>query len=107
MEAAGLTQAQVKELVWWLSPQLLAAAICLLFAYGVGWLVAVMHRKGILRGIAMAMALAGGVLIATCFEIARLPRELLAIEASYVLMTTLMVGAIVGGLWDKLALRTR
>jgi hypothetical protein len=68
MHAVGLAHAQVKEIVWWLSPHLLTAAVCLLFAYGVAWLLAVSHRKGVLA--------------------------------------TLTVGAIVGGLFDKLVLRS-
>lgn len=104
-EAIGLTPSQVKEIVWWVSPQLLSAAVCLLFAYGVAWLLALLHRRGVLQGVLISTALAGAVLIATCFGIARLPVELLAVEAGYVLLATLMTGAIVGGLWDKLALR--
>ena len=107
IDAAGLTQAQVKEFVWWLSPQLLSAAVCLLFAYGVAWLVAVLHRKGALQGVAIAAALTGTVLMATWFGIARLPSGLLTIEGGYVLLATVMVGAIVGGLWDKLTLPAR
>jgi len=105
MHAAGLTQAQLKEIVWWVSPQLLSAAVCLLFAYGVAWLLAVSHRKGMLQGLLMSAVLCGAVFAATCFGIGRLPRELVAIEAGYALLATLTVGAIIGGLWDKLVLR--
>ena len=104
-EAIGLTPSQVKEFVWWLSPQLLSAAVCLLFAYGVAWLLALLHRKGVLQGLLMSASLAAAVFIATWFGIARLPRGLVAIEAGYVLLATLIVGATVGGLWDKLVLR--
>lgn len=104
-EAVGLTPSQLKDFVWWLSPQLLSAAVCLLFAYGVAWLLALLHRKGVLHGVLIAAALTGAVLLTTWFGIARLPRELVAIEAGYVLIATLMVGAIVGGLWDKLVMR--
>jgi len=104
-EAVGLTPAQVKEFVWWVSPQLLSAAVCLLFAYGVAWLLALLHRKGVLHGMLISAALTGAVLITTLFGIARLPRGLLAIEAGYILLATLTVGAIVGGLWDRLVLR--
>ncbi|MFP5226742.1 MAG: DUF1761 domain-containing protein, partial [Acidobacteriota bacterium] len=43
MDALGLTRAQAKEIVWWNSPHLLTLAACLLFAYGVGWLLAAFH----------------------------------------------------------------
>lgn len=105
-EAIGLTPSQMKEFVWWVSPQLLSAAVCLLFAYGVAWLLALLHRKGVLQGVLMATGLTAAVLLATWFGIARLPRGLVAIEAGYVLLATLIVGAIIGGLWDKLVMRT-
>lgn len=103
-QAAGLTQAQVKLMVAWLSPHLLSVAACLLFAYGVAWLLAVFHRKGVLQGVLMSVLLSGAV-IATSWEgIARLPHTLFVIEAGYVVLATLTVGAIVGGLYDKLVL---
>ncbi|WP_109485074.1 DUF1761 domain-containing protein [Occallatibacter savannae] len=104
-EAFGLTPSQVKDIVRWMPPQLLSAAVCLLFAYGVAWLLALLHRKGVLEGVLTSTALAAAVLIATCFGIVRLPPGLLAIEAGYVLLATFITGAIVGGLWDKLVVR--
>lgn len=104
IDAAGLTQADVKQLVWWLSPHLVTAAICLLFAYGVAWLLAVRHRKGVLQGILMAALLCGALVATTWFGMARLPHDLLMIEAGYMLVATLTVGAIVGGLYNKLVL---
>ena len=50
-QALGLPHAQVKQMVWWNSPHLLTLAVCLLFAYGVAWLLAVCHRKGVLQGV--------------------------------------------------------
>lgn len=107
MQAVGLTQAEVKQIVWWLSPHLLTAAICLLFAYGVAWLLAVSHRKGILQGVLMSVLLCGAVMAASWYGIARLPHDLFAIEAGYIVLATLTVGAIVGGLYDKLVLRSQ
>ena len=101
MDAVGLTHAQVRQIVWWNSPHLLTLAVCLLFAYGVAWLLAVCHRKGVLPGVLMAVLLCGAVIAASSYGIAGLPHELLAIEASYIVLATLMVGAIVGGLYDK------
>jgi hypothetical protein len=102
--AVGLSHAQVKQIVWWLSPHLLTAAVCLLFAYGVAWLLAVSHRKGVLPGILMSVLLCGAVVAASWFGIARLPHDLLAIEAGYAALATLTVGAIVGGLFNKFVL---
>ena len=105
MDAVGLTQAQVKQMVGWLSPHLLTAAVCLLFAYGVAWLLAVCHRKGVLQGVLMSVLLCGAVVVTGGYGIARLPHGLLAIEAGYAVLATLTVGAIVGGLYDKLVTR--
>ena len=105
MDAVGLTHAQVKEMVWWLSPHLVTAGVCLLFAYGVAWLLAVSHRKGVLQGVLMAALLFCAVFAASWFGIARLPHDLFVIEAGYAILATLTVGAIVGGLYDKLVLR--
>lgn len=107
MEAVGLTQMQVKQMVWWLSPHLLTAAVCLLFAYGVAWLLAVSHRKGMLQGMLMSALLCGAVVITSWFGMGRLSHELFLIEAGYAVLATLMVGAIVGGLENRFVLRTR
>ncbi len=96
-DAVGLTRGEVKQLVWWLSPHVLTAAVCLLFAYGVAWLLAVFHRKGVLPGVQMAVLLCVGVVAASAYGIARLPRELLAIEGGYAILATFAVGTIVGG----------
>jgi hypothetical protein len=44
------------------------------------------------------------VVAASWFGIARLPHDLLAIEAGYAVLATLTVGAIVGGLFNKFVL---
>jgi len=107
MDAVGLTHAQVKQIVWWLSPHLLTAAVCLLFAYGVAWLLAVSHRKGVLPGVLMSVVLCGAVVATSWYGIARLPHDLLVIEAGYAVLATFTVGAIVGGLYDKLVLPSK
>lgn len=105
IHAVGLTQAQVKQIGWWLAPHLLTAAICLLFAYGVAWLLAVWHRKGILQGVLMSVMLGASLIAASSYAVVRMPHELFAVESGYVVLATLTVGAIVGGLYDKLVLR--
>ena len=104
MGALGLTHAQVKQIVSLYAPHLLSAAICLLFAYGVAWLLAVSHRKGVLQGVLMSVLLCGAVVATSWYGIARLPHDLLMIEAGYIVLATLTVGAIVGGLYNKLVL---
>ncbi|MGA8086920.1 MAG: DUF1761 domain-containing protein [Terracidiphilus sp.] len=104
LQAVGLTHAQVKQIVWWLSPHLLTAGVCLLFAYGVAWLLAVSHRKGVLQGVLMSVLLCGALIATTWFGIARLPHDLFLIEAGYIALASLTVGALVGGLYDRLVL---
>ena len=101
----GLTSAQVKQIATWLSPHLLSVAVCLLFADGVAWLLAISHRKGVLQGVLMSVLLCAALVAASWFGIAQLPHDLFLLEAAYVALATLMVGAIVGGLYDKIALR--
>ena len=101
-ETLGLTAAQVKQIVLWYSPHVLSVAICLLFAYGVAWLLAIRNRKGIFQGILMSLLLWGAVTGATWPSAGALPHDLLMIETSYTALAALLVGAIVGGLSGKL-----
>lgn len=107
MDALGLAHPQAEPIViaWWNSLHLLTAAACLLFAYGVAWLLAALHRKGVLNGVLMAVLLCGAVAAASWSGIARLPHDLLRIEAGYTVLATLIVGVIVGGLYDRLVMR--
>jgi len=100
----GLTWAQVREIRWWYAPHLLTAAVCLLFAYGVAWLLTVCHRKGVLPGVVASVLLCLAVIAASWSGLARLPHDLLALEAGYIALAALTVGAIVGGLYDRLVL---
>jgi hypothetical protein len=59
----------------------------------------------VLQGVLMAALLFGALFVASWFGIARLPHDLFVIEAGYAVLATLIVGAIVGGLYDKLVLR--
>jgi hypothetical protein len=104
LHAIGLTPAQVKPMAWWYAAHLLTVAICLLFAYGVAWLLVVCHRKGVLPGLLMSVLLSGAVVAASWHGIAGLPHDLLVIEAGYIVLATFIVGAMVGGLYDKFVL---
>ncbi len=101
MESVGLTHAEVKQMVWWLSPHLLTAAVCVLFAYGVAALLALFHRKGVLQGLLMAALLCAALAVASSYALARMPHDLLLMEAEYAVLAVLTVGAIVGGLQRK------
>jgi len=105
LHAVGLTHAQAKALWWWYPAHVLTAGICLLFAYGVAWLLVAWHRKGVLPGVLMSVLLGGALVAASWRGIAALPHDLLVIEAGYVVLATLIVGTIVGGLYDRLVLR--
>ena len=105
MESVGLTASQVKQIVSWYSPHVLSMAICLLFAYGVAWLLAVRDRKGTWQGMLTALLLWSAVTIATWSSVGALPHDLLMIETSYTGLAALLVGAIIGGLAGKLVLR--
>ena len=104
MSAVGLTYAQVRQIRWSLAPHLLTFGVCLLFAYGVAWLLAVSHRKGALPGVLMALLLGAAVSLASGYGLARLPHDLLLIEAGYAFLAILTMGAIVGRLFDGLVL---
>lgn len=107
LQASGITHVQIKQLVWWYSPHLLTAAICLLFAYGVAWLLALGHRKGILQGIIMSVLLCGALAAASGYAIARLPHDFLTLEAGFLGIAAITVGAIIGGLENKFVLWSR
>ncbi len=102
LSAIGLDRADTRLIVGWYL--LLSLAVCLLFAYGVAWLLAVTHRKGLLHGVLMSALLGGAVIAASWNGIARLPHDLFVIEAGFTALAIVTVGAIVGGLYDKLVL---
>jgi hypothetical protein len=103
-DAVGLTHAQVRQIVWRISPHLLTLAVCLLFACRAAWLLAISHRKGLLQGVLTAV-LPGAALVATSwYSLAGLPHALLATEAGYVVLAGVTMGAVVGGLYDKLVM---
>ena len=104
MTALGLDSAQVKDLVTWYSPHLLSTAICLLFAYGVGWLLAIRQRSGTWQGILTSLLLWGSLVLASSPSASGLAHELLLIESGYSFLLAILVGALIGGLQDKMHL---
>jgi hypothetical protein len=103
LNAIGIDPAELRSIVGLYL--LLSVAVCLLFAYGVAWLLAIRHRKGVLQGVLMAALLCGVVIATGLYGLPRLPHDFLLIETGYSIMATLTVGAIVGGLFDKLVMR--
>ena len=108
MQAVGLRESDLRQIVWWLTPHLLSAAMCLLFAYGVAWLLACRRRKGTRQGILTSIflwfAITAASLAATGF--AGVPGNLLEMEAAYTFLASVVVGGIIGGLSGKLMERT-
>lgn len=104
MEDLGLTTTQVKEMVQWYSPHLLSMAACLLFAYGVAWLLALSDRIGLVYGIFNALLLAIAIAFVTSSSSAQLSTDLIFLEFGYGFIAAIVVGAIIGGLSGKLVL---
>jgi hypothetical protein len=99
MQAVELRESDLRQIVWWLTPHLLSAAICLLFAYGVAWLLAVRGGKGIWHGILTSVFLWLAIAVASLAAtgVAGVPSDLLRIEAAYTFVASILVGAIIGG----------
>ena len=107
VQAAGLRDSDLRQIIWWLTPHLLSAAICLLFAYGVACLLASRGRNGMRQGILTSVFLWVGIAAASLAAtgLAGLPGDLLRIEAAYTFLASIVVGAIIGGLSSKLVER--
>jgi hypothetical protein len=80
--------------------------MCLLFAYGVAFLLTYCGRRGLLRGIVISTLFWGaiailGVIAATQAQIAK---DLLRIELLYTFLASIVVGTIIGGLTRRLVL---
>lgn len=104
MADLGLTPDQLKTIVLWYSPHFLSTAVCLLFAYGVAWLLAVKGRRGVVNGLLASFFLWGAVLLVSLPSVASLSRDLLLIEVVYSFLVALVTGAVIGGLSGKLVL---
>jgi hypothetical protein len=106
MAALGLTQAELKQIVWWYSPHLLSVGVCLLFAYGVAFLLAARGRRGIWRGIIVSTLFWAAIAILGVIGAAQaqISQDLVRLELGYTLLASLLVGAIIGGWSGKLVL---
>ncbi len=99
MDSLGLDRAAMHQLLFWWTPHLLSAAACLLFAYGVAWVLAARRRRGVMQGIAAALFLwaALALLSAVVPGWSGIPTALVRLELAYTLLASLIVGAVTGG----------
>ena len=104
MAGLGLTSSQMKEMVQWYSPHLLSVAVCLLFAYGGAWLLGIRDRRGVGQGVLTSLFLWIALVLATSPALGGISHDLLRLEFGYTLIAAVAVGAIIGGLGDKLVI---
>jgi hypothetical protein len=98
MVALNLSDRQTRDLVELWSPHLISVAACLLFAYGVAWVINWLGPRTVLLGIRVSVSLwlvlAAAIMVATR---STLPHELLWIEGPYTFLAALLAGGIIGG----------
>lgn len=106
MSALGLSDRQTRELAEMWTPHLLTVGACLLFAYGVAWVMSWLGFRSLFRGLQVALALwmvmTAGLLATTRYLV---PQDLLWIEGVYTLLAALLIGAIVGGVTRRVFLK--
>jgi len=106
MGAIGLKRPELRQIVKWWTPHLLTVAACLLFAYGVAWLLVWSERRGVWRGMAASILLWISLVLVSVLVTgpAGISAELLRLELGYTLLASVTVGVIVGGLSGRLAI---
>jgi Protein of unknown function (DUF1761) len=105
MEAIGLKRPELRQIVKWWTPHLLTVAACLLFAYGVAWLLVWSKRRGVWKGVTASLSLWFAVALVSVFvRGAGISGELVRLEVGYTLLASVVVGAIIGGLSGKLVI---
>jgi len=106
MAAAGLSDRQTRDLAEMWTPHLLTVAACLLFAYGVAWVMHWLGARSIFFGIRVAvslwLAMAAALMVTTRSAV---PPDLTWIEGVYTVLAALLVGAIVGGVPRRVFLK--
>jgi hypothetical protein len=100
----GLGGTEIRQMTTWWSAHLLSVAMPLLFAYGVAWLLTRSKQKGVMRGIVIAIGLWSAVALASLAGTrwAGISADLLKMEAAYTFLSSVVIGAIIGGLSGKL-----
>lgn len=107
VEATGLSQSEVHQLVWQLTPHLVTFAAPLLFAYAVAMVLAAIGKQGPILGglVAIAMwAFFVGVVV-TIAGTSSFSRDLLVLELGYTLIAAAVIGLTIGELNGKLSRR--
>jgi len=92
----------------WLSPHLLSVGMSLLFAYGVAAVLMRTHQRGTWHGmlIAAVLWLAMGIAVLLTTGVAGIPLVLLQSELVFTLISSVVIGAIVGGLEGRMVLQS-
>jgi hypothetical protein len=103
-EALGLSRNDLRQIVWWWSPHLLSVAACLLFAYGVAWLLVWIKRKDVWSGMTAAIFLWFAVALVSLLATGPtgISGRVLRLEVGYTLLASVAVGAIIGSLSGRL-----
>jgi hypothetical protein len=106
MTALRLSDRDTRVLAEMWTPHLLTVAACLVFAYGVAWLLAWAGTRTAFRGIGVALllwlAIAAALMATTRSVVAP---QLIWLEGCYTLLAALFMGAIVGGAPRRLLLK--
>jgi hypothetical protein len=108
MNDFGLSDATLRQIVEWYSPQFLTLLAPLLFAYGVAWMLQRSDWKGIFPGMVCATVAWGALMavILTSRWWVGIPTDVLRLEAGYTFLASGLMGAIIGGLEGKLVMQT-
>jgi len=106
MSALGLSDRQTRDLAEMWAPHLLTVGACLLFAYGIAWIMNWLGARSLFLGIRVAVSLwllMVAILLATTR--APIPSDLIWIEGIYTFLAALLIGAIVGGVPRRVFLK--
>jgi len=98
VQAVGLAGLPPRQISRFWAPHLLSIGICFLFAYGVAALLARRSAPGWASGIAVSLLFCCGIALASLAvtNIGDIAPAWLRIEAAYVFLASLLVGAIEG-----------
>lgn len=99
-EAVGMGGIPSRQVAGSWAPHLLSVGMCLLFAYGVAWLLARTGKRGVGAGIITSVFLWGTVALASVAGtgIQNISSDLLRIELLYTFLASVIVGVIEGAL---------
>lgn len=104
MHALGLTDPTLRQMAEWWTPHLISAAMLLLFAYGVAWLLAYSRLRGagpgIFASLLLWLSVAAAALLST--SVAGISTDLLKMETAYAFLASIVIGAIVGRLSGRM-----